>query len=260
MNYWDATAGKYQQVTRISCDEFHYGPLLPGDTFFQLLPAELKGMKCLEAGCGAAQNSIYLSKHGATCTAFDYSEKQLSEAKHLCEKHCVSVELICANLNNFTDSVSGKFDLVHSSYALPFAENEEKIIGELASLLVPGGTLIVSTSHPLYFCEWIELEDAAQGVFVENYHREVFDDRTLDVDSTIACFAKAVPPSRIFACLRKAGLTVTDFLEPEPVDIDGMSEEQIRKSVPYESSDWRDCRNEVSKIPFITIFKATSPS
>ena len=34
--YWDAAADLYQNQTRISCEDFHYGPLLPGDSDLRL--------------------------------------------------------------------------------------------------------------------------------------------------------------------------------------------------------------------------------
>ena len=37
--YWDDLAEVYQKETRISTTDFHYGPLLPGDSTLQLLPS-----------------------------------------------------------------------------------------------------------------------------------------------------------------------------------------------------------------------------
>ena len=56
--YWDETSEEYQEITRISIDDFHYGPLLPGDKEVKALPGITKGMKCLEIGSGAGQNSL----------------------------------------------------------------------------------------------------------------------------------------------------------------------------------------------------------
>ena len=62
--YWDDLADLYQKETRISTDDFHYGPLLPGDSILGLLPP-VPQRSCLEIGCGAGQNSIFLAKQGA---------------------------------------------------------------------------------------------------------------------------------------------------------------------------------------------------
>ena len=71
--YWEEIAAAYQTETVISTDDFHYGPLIAGDSTLKLLPETLEGLDCLEVGCGGAQNSIYLAKHGANCTAVDIS-------------------------------------------------------------------------------------------------------------------------------------------------------------------------------------------
>ena len=37
--YWDELAPGYQEQTSISTDDFHFGPLLPGNADLRLLPA-----------------------------------------------------------------------------------------------------------------------------------------------------------------------------------------------------------------------------
>ena len=89
--YWEEIAEAYQAETVISTDDFHYGPLIAGDSELELLPKTLSGLDCLEIGCGGAQNSIYLAKHGANCTAVDISAKQLRFAKQLARQAGVIV-------------------------------------------------------------------------------------------------------------------------------------------------------------------------
>ena len=54
--YWDDLAEVYQKETRISTTDFHYGPLLPGDSTLQLLPSigknDPKHFQALEIGSG----------------------------------------------------------------------------------------------------------------------------------------------------------------------------------------------------------------
>ena len=79
--YWDETSEEYQDITRISIDDFHYGPLLPGDSIVGELPQIKEGMKCLELGAGAGQNSIYLASKGADCLVTDISSEQLTHGE-----------------------------------------------------------------------------------------------------------------------------------------------------------------------------------
>ena len=54
--YWEEIAAEYQAETVISTDDFHYGPLIAGDSTLKLLPETLERLDCLEVGCGGAQN------------------------------------------------------------------------------------------------------------------------------------------------------------------------------------------------------------
>ena len=78
--YWNSIAENYRVAINILSSEFHYGPLVPPDSQLNLLPENLKGLRCLELGCGAAQNSVYLAKQGAECVAADISEGQIGNA------------------------------------------------------------------------------------------------------------------------------------------------------------------------------------
>ncbi len=56
--------------------------------FLKLLPENLKDLNCLELACGGAQNSIYLAKNKAKCTALDSSVAQISYAEKTGTRKC----------------------------------------------------------------------------------------------------------------------------------------------------------------------------
>ena len=43
MSYWNTIADAYQREPHISTDDFHYGPLLPGDRELGQLPDAMEG-------------------------------------------------------------------------------------------------------------------------------------------------------------------------------------------------------------------------
>ncbi|MCH7627075.1 MAG: hypothetical protein IIC83_14240 [Chloroflexi bacterium] len=61
---WDEMSDEYQRESRISLDDVHYAPLGPGERELGLI-GDVRDMRVLELACGAAQNSIALSKWGA---------------------------------------------------------------------------------------------------------------------------------------------------------------------------------------------------
>lgn len=251
VQYWDDLAELYQQETRISTDDFHYGPLLPGDSDFRLLPA-VCSRRTLEIGCGAGQNSIFLAKQGAQCIATDISEKQLAYGRKLAATENVEVDFRRVSMDSLGNL--GKFDLIHSTYALPFSANPKKVIADAAAMLNPGGTLLLTTGHPLYAGEWLDIGDGEEGLFLPNYFRPEPDVRMSLDDKTMSA-AHYWPISTISEWLHSAGLVVERLLEPAPMPIPEMSEEDIVKKVPYDSTGWRELYPQLSRIPVVLIFK-----
>ena len=278
--YWDDLTEVYQKETRISTADFHYGPLLPGDSTLQLLPRVGKNdperFQCLEVGSGAGQNSIFLAKQGAQCTAIDISEKQLAHGRTLAEAESVEVDFRCVSMDSlrefFVDAVSsprfpsqnergedtastiGKFDLIHSTYALPFSSDPARVIKESAAMLKPGGTFLLTTGHPLYAGEWLDIGDGEDGLFLPDYFQPEPDVRMALDDGAVSA-ARYWPISQLTEWIHEAGLVIEQLLEPAPMSIPEMSEKEILQKVPYDSTDWRELYPQLARIPVVVIFK-----
>lgn len=256
--YWDATADLYQRETRISTRDFHYGPLLPGDGELGLLPDPLPGLRCLEVGCGAGQNSIFLASRGAVCTALDVSEGMLRHGRNLAEQAGVEIDFREVNMDRLTGEDlggmgPGGFDLVHSIYALPFASDPAGVVKACAELLAPGGCLLFATGHPVYAGEWAETEDEA-GLFLQSYF-DPADDLRSPGEGHEGAVARTCPISEVTDWIRDAGLGLDRFLEPRPLPIPIMTEEEICARVPYESDEWRALYEVLAAIPIVAVFR-----
>ncbi len=241
--YWDSLSSVYQQETRISCDDFHYGPLLPGDSELGLLPEVLTDCACLELGCGAGQNSIYLARQGATCVSVDISYGQLRHGLKLQARYGVDIRFVQCDLSRLPLDPTERFDLVHSAYALPFLSDQRAVIQAASRLLRRGGAFLLSTAHPLAAGEWLDVDDE-DGVFTQNYFDPCADERTSGDGAVVHC--RPVPLSILFTWLTENGLEVTDFLEPRPTN----------GHAPYDSVAWRDMKSQLERIPFAAVFKA----
>lgn len=251
--YWDAIAGEYQRETRIRVDDFHYGPLVPGDRELGLLPPAVAGLRCLELGCGGAQNSIYLASQGAHCVACDLSREQLATAQRLSLEYQTHVALVQADLDHLPFAAGPCFDLIHSGYALPFVQEPARLIRAAAERLVSGGVLLLSTSHPLAMGEWLEVDEGETGVFTQNYFQPAKDWRQ-EGETEEVC--QAVPVSTLLEWFRAAGLVVERFLEPAPQPRSVLSDRALRDQAPYWSEDWLERRDELSRIPFLIVIRA----
>jgi SAM-dependent methyltransferase len=256
--YWNETGPEYAAETHILTDDFHYGPLVPGDRTLGLLPTEVTGLRCLEAGCGAGQNSIYLASRGARCVAMDIAEFQLEAGRSLEKQLGCTVDWLQSDLAALPFRKGTCFDLVHSSYALPFVPDAEAAVRALATLVAPGGRLLLSTAHPVSAGEWLDLEDDQQsGVFLTDYFQPPVENRSAEDGSVVTC--RAVPLSDMFAWLTAAGLHVSAFLEPRPLPVNDMSRSDIEATVPYWSDAWLELYPDLARVPFVAVFAADRP-
>ena len=247
--YWNQIADDYQELTHISVEDFHYGPLLAGDKTFGLLPDLQPGARCLELGCGAGQNSLYLANtYEASCTAIDSSEQQLKLGEALANSLGQDIHFIKTELDALPPDLTGPFDLIHSSYGLPFAKDPSAVITRCADLLTPGGTLLLSMGHPLYGGEWLEASPGEIGVFITDYFNIPSDDRRLENGE--ACEARYYPMQDMAGWLTGAGLQLTALLEPQP-----LPREQIN-DMPYHSPTWFENYEEHQHIPVVVILRA----
>jgi len=253
--YWDDLAELYQKETRISTDDFHYGPLLPGDSILRLLP-DASGLRSLEIGCGAGQNSIFLAKQGAQCIAIDISEKQLEHGRKIAAAANVDVDFRRVSMDSLREGLlpDHSFDFIHSTYALPFSADPAKVIADCAAILNPGGTFLLTTGHPLYAGEWLDIGDGEEGLFLPDYFHPEPDVRMSLDDKTMSA-AQTWPISQIAEWIHAAGLVTERLLEPEPFPIIGKGEAEILKNVPYDSPGWRELYPQISRIPVVVIFK-----
>lgn len=255
--YWDVISNMYAEITKISLDDFHYGPQIPGESSLKLLPEFSSGMTSLELGSGAAQNSIFLNKrYGMKCLAMDISDERIKNAQELCRAEGAEVELCVAGFENFLEVLKQaghegeQFDFVHSSHAIEFVQDPATIVKQMVSVLKPGGTLMLSTVHPVFNGTWfaniVEDDDGNEyeefGQFITNYIEPQDDIRD---ESGLHVVSRAHSISNWFDWLTAAGLTITALKEPAAI-----------VDAPYTSADWADHEGQLDVIPSTLILVA----
>ena len=248
--YWDNLSECYQRVMEISTDDFHYGPQIPGESRLRLLPPLKPGMRALELGCGGGQNSVWLARQGVVCDAFDISAEQLKHAQALARREEVAISFSKGLLDRWPACFKGPYDLIHSSHALEFADNPADVVARAARALRPGGTLVISTVHPLYNGDWVEGVNeegnpTGMGLFLRNYFNPPDDIRRRN--GKIEVISRAYPVSSWFKWMRAADLEVVALEEPAEL-------QQARP--PYTSADWADNEGDLAAIPGTLILVA----
>ena len=131
-------------------------PALPDPTLdrkFERLRAELVSRlpadALLDAGCGDGRYLVTLASMRARprrLVGVDISERILDVARAAVEAVGVEAELLRGNLEELP-AEDGAFDLVLCVQVVEHLLEPERGLRELARVLAPGGTLIVSTDH-----------------------------------------------------------------------------------------------------------------
>jgi len=248
--YWDKLADTYHKLNRISVDDFHYGPMIPGESELKLLPPLKKKQKALELGCGGAQNSIWLARQGLTCMAIDVSGAQIEHARVNARETQTKIRFSKQPIERAVRLIKEKFDLIHTSHALQFVIDPEQIIGSMARLLNRGGTVVISTVHPLFHGKWIDDDGndsrRKSGVLVSDYFAPPDDLR--HEGRQIIARSRAYAVSQWFEWLRAANLEVTALAEPR-VEEEGLN-------APYISRAWKQHLPMLRVVPGTLIFVA----
>ena len=144
--------------------------------------------------------------------------------------------------------------IVDSSHALEFVEEPAAVVAAMAARVKRGGTLMISTVHPLFNGEWTTFEvesvrgrrpKTIDGLFLSSYFEPPDDIRDEDGEHVVS---RAYPVSSWFRWLKAAGLQVTALEEPTAV-----------AGAPYTSRDWADHGGQLDAIPSTIIFTARRP-
>ena len=146
---WDAISANYQASTRISTDDVHYGSLAPGERELGLL-GDVAGKRVIEIGCGGGQNSIALTKRGATCVGVDPSPAQIDHARRLAPENGVEVQFIVGVAEHLSTFPDGSFDIALSSYAFDYVTDLRRAYREAWRMLKPSGLFVFCLSHPWF--------------------------------------------------------------------------------------------------------------
>ena len=214
-SWWDANADEYQAEHGgfLGDARFVWGPEGLDEADARLLGPELRGLRVLEVGAGAAQCSRWLLGQGAHAVASDLSPRQLVHAIELDAGAAAPVPLVQADATRlpFRD---GAFDIVCSAYgAVPFVADSAAVMREAARVLRPGGRWVFSVTHPV---RWAFPDDPGEGGLTA---RDSYFDRRPYVefdDRGVATYAEhhRTLGDRVRE-IAAAGLTLVDLVEPE---------------------------------------------
>lgn len=128
-----------------------------GDTLFSEeaeLLGDLRGVRVLHLQCNAGQDTLSLAQRGAIATGVDISDEAIDFATRLSAESGVRATFERADVYDWLAAAAtnpaARFDIVFSSYgALCWLSDLRAWAGGVASVLRPGGRLVVVEFHPV---------------------------------------------------------------------------------------------------------------
>jgi len=157
----------------------------------------LNGKKVVDIGCGGGILSEAMAAKGATVTGIDMAELSLAVARlHLHESR-LTVDYQLSTAEQFASEHKGQFDVVCCLEMLEHVPDPASIIEAAATLLKPGGTLVLSTlnRNPKSFMLAIVGAEYVMKMLPKGTHE----------------YQKFLKPSELAQFTRTADLEVTDI-------------------------------------------------
>jgi SAM-dependent methyltransferase len=110
-----------------------------------LVPLPLTGRKVLDAGCGSGAQCEWLARRGAEVVGVDLSPAMVAEARRRCGN---AGTFLVADLGEPLDFPPESFDGVTCSLVLHYLRDWRVALESFATVLRPGGWMVVSLHHP----------------------------------------------------------------------------------------------------------------
>jgi SAM-dependent methyltransferase len=213
-HWWDADADSYQDEHGrfLGRADFVWCPENLHEADAGLL-GDVRGLRVLEVGCGAAMCSRWLVGRGAASVAFDLSAGMLRHARAGAEDTGLDVPLVQADAEHLPFA-SGAFDLAFTAFgAIQFVADSARLMREVARVLRPRGRWIFATSHPT---RWAFPDDPGPGGLTATMP---YWDRTPYVEYAADGRATYVEHHRTLGDrvreIAAAGFRLVDLIEPE---------------------------------------------
>jgi SAM-dependent methyltransferase len=110
-----------------------------------LVPVPLTGTKVLDAGCGSGAQCEWLVQQGADVVGVDLSPAMVAEARRRCGD---TGTFLVADLGEPLDFEPESVDGITCSLALHYLPDWRVAMDSFATVLRPGGWMVVSLHHP----------------------------------------------------------------------------------------------------------------
>ena len=205
---------------------------------FEML-GDVRGRRVLDLGCGEGGYSRELALRGASIIGVDGSARLIEVARERALAAGVEADFRCANANALESIPDSSLDLVLASMSLMDIEDYSGAVWEVCRVLMAGGELLMSITHPCFSgptSEWVHDEAGATQYFaVDRYfERSVWDER-ITQRFRVPVVRRHRPLEDYMGELLKAGLMLREFQEPSATvdDLKSSARFEHLTRIPY---------------------------
>ena len=214
---------------------------------FFLMPRMLEMLgyvsgKCmLDLGCGEGGYARELKGRGADIIGVDGSETLVRVARERTAAAGLNISFFYANANDLEEISSTSCDLVVTAMSLMDGEDYPGAVREIRRVLVNGGSLLMSITHPCFsarISQWERPPDNKHELLffkVDNYFdREVWEDK-ITRDFCAPVLRRHRPLQDYVQVLLREGFLLREFNEAEPTSDELKKSYRFRKltRIPY---------------------------
>jgi len=206
--------------SHLNADFYDMKGFLSGKTSLQSIELEIlgdiNGLSVLHLQCHFGQDTISLSRMGASLTGVDLSDKAIEKARELARQEGPSTKFICCDLYDLPNHLNDKFDIVFTSYGtigwLPDLDKWAEIV---VRYLKPGGRLVFVEFHPVVWMfddrfERIEYNYFNEAAVIET-ETGTYADRSAAISLETVNWNHSL--SEVFTSLISRGMKITKFEE-----------------------------------------------
>jgi ubiquinone/menaquinone biosynthesis C-methylase UbiE len=216
---WEANAPAWIEMSRAGADR--YRDLVNTPAFLDALP-DVKGLRCLDVGCGEGHNTRLLVERGAHMTALDISDSFIRAASA-----ADPTGRFVRGDGSCLPFATASFDVATAFMSVMDMPDPCVVIGEIARVLRPGGWLQFSITHPVNTTplrSWVDDEHGVRAAlaigdyFVEgpittSWTFKVVDEMQMRHDPFTITAARRTASSWLNMVI-DAGFTIERVMEP----------------------------------------------
>jgi 2-polyprenyl-3-methyl-5-hydroxy-6-metoxy-1,4-benzoquinol methylase len=206
--------------THLKSEFYDVDNFIKGQTSLNIIElallGDLRGKTILHLQCHFGQDTISLSRLGASVTGVDLSDKAIESANELAKQTNANTTFICCNIYDLPRHLDKQFDIVFTSYGtigwLPDLDKWAKII---STFLKPNGHFVFVEFHPVVWMfddnfEKISYNYFNSGAIIES-DSGTYADKTANISQESVMWNHGL--GEVITSLIKNGLEINELIE-----------------------------------------------